>query len=125
MTPRLSPRAYLWPALVLAALVWTWIVRPWPTALIATGFALAAFLAALIAHGAESERLRAWYDDELGRCDDELDEYDRLRRVVAPVARPPVSPQATRAALKALREVWPAFDPDAEDETDYLLERAS
>lgn len=74
-----QPRGYLWLATVVLLLVVAWLVYPWPVAVFATGLAVTTFLATLMAHGAETRRLLAWYEDELGRADDELDEYDRLR----------------------------------------------
>ena len=112
---------YLWLALVAVALGWQWVTNPGRIAFVATAFALAAAVATLLAHGAESRRLRAWYDAELGRADDELDEYDALRALVAPV----VAAHPRSAAARRLQAAWPRFARTADNTDDTEEESAA
>lgn len=116
---------YLWLLAPLAIVAGVWMRLGAVAALLALCVAVAAAAATLLAYRAEARRLRAWYDAELGRADDELDEYDALRALVAPVVGSRARSHELNAAVRHLKAVWPRFAPAVETETQTETEEES
>lgn len=111
---------YAWLLAPTAIVVFVQVRLGWVAALLALALAVASGLAAVLAHGAESRRLRAWYDDQLDQADTELDAYDALRHLVAPV----VAAHPRSAAARRLQAAWPRFAPTTGDTDDTEEESA-
>jgi len=94
-------KTYVYGAIVAATLVITYAHEGWAIGVLCTFFIILAVTATLFALDDEVQRYRTWAEDELGKADDELDEYDKLKALVAPLADP--SSATYRKAIRALR----------------------
>ena len=108
------------PLLIPVALVGVvWTRLGWRAGLLALLVAIAAAATTLAAHAGESKRLRAWYADEIGRADDELDildalrpRYDALVDLTAAIVATRSGTKEERAALRALRNATPPTETE-------------